>query len=59
MPKKNKIDEQVGRSLKRLRLERGLTVTALAREGDVSPAMISRIETGQVSPSLVTLSSLA
>ncbi len=59
MPIKSKIDEQVGRALKRLRRERGLTVTALAKEGDVSPAMISRIETGQVSPSLATLSSLS
>lgn len=53
------IDEAVGRSLNRLRQERGLSVTALARSAAVSQAMISRIENGQVSPSLTTLSALA
>lgn len=54
-----KIEVAVGRTLNRLRLERGLTVTALSAEAAVSQAMISRIENGQVSPSLATLSALA
>ncbi|RFU11851.1 XRE family transcriptional regulator [Rhodobacteraceae bacterium W635] len=53
------IDISVGRTLHRLRQERGLTVSALAAEAGISPGMISRIENAQVSPSLATLSALA
>ena len=59
MTEKAEIEVEVGRTLNRLRQERGLTVTALSAEAGVSQAMISRIENGQVSPSLATLSSLA
>ena len=52
MAEKSEIDIAVGRALNRLRGERGLTVTALAEGAGVSPPMISRIEKGQVSPSL-------
>ena len=54
-----KIDIAVGKTLLRLRKERDLTVTALAEGAGISQAMISRIENGQVSPSLGTLSALA
>ncbi|PUB12049.1 helix-turn-helix domain-containing protein [Yoonia sediminilitoris] len=53
------IDLAVGQALNRLRMERGLTVTSLATRAGVSPAMVSRIEKAQVSPSLATLSALA
>lgn len=56
---KAEIHQAVGRALNRLRQERGLSVTALAAAAGVSPAMVSRIENTQVSPSLATLSALA
>jgi transcriptional regulator with XRE-family HTH domain len=59
MTEKPGIDMAVGRTLNRLRQERGLTVAALATEAGLSPGMISRIENAQVSPSLATLSALA
>ena len=59
MIEKPDIHEALGRALNRLRQERGLTVTALALAAGVSPAMVSRIENAQVSPSLATLSALA
>ena len=59
MTKNSDIDLSVGRTLNRLRLERGKTVTALAVDSSISQAMISRIENGQVSPSLSTLAALA
>ncbi|WP_371169325.1 helix-turn-helix domain-containing protein [Aliiroseovarius sp. 2305UL8-7] len=59
MTQRSEIDIAVGRVLNRLRQERQLTVTALAEASGVSAAMISRIENGQVSPSLSTLNALA
>ncbi len=59
MLEKPDIHEALGRTLNRLRQERGLTVTALADAAGLSAAMVSRIENAQVSPSLATLSALA
>lgn len=59
MSDKSKLDIEVGQTLHRLRGERGLTVASLAQSAAVSQAMISRIENGQVSPSLSTLAALA
>ena len=59
MSEKSEIDLAVGRALNRLRSERALTLTELAGAAGVSQAMLSRIENGQVSPSLGTLSALA
>ena len=56
---KAEIEMAVGRTVKRLRQARGQTVTGLSAEAGVSQAMISRIEKGQVSPSLGTLAALA
>ncbi len=53
------LDAQIGIALHRIRREAGLTVTELGKKAGVSSAMISRIENGQVSPSLTTLGSLA
>ena len=53
------IDLAVGRAVNRLRPERGKTVTGLSSEAGISQAMISRIENGQVSPSLATLAAIA
>lgn len=49
----------VGRAVKRQRHIADITVRNLAKLSGVSPAMISRIENGQVSPSLSTLEALA
>ena len=59
MTQKSDIDLAVGRAVRRLRLDRGKTVTSLSSQAGISQAMISRIETGQVSPSLVTLAAIA
>jgi transcriptional regulator with XRE-family HTH domain len=45
--------------LRDLRERRGLTARQLASDANVSAAMISRIENGQVSPSISTLSALS
>jgi transcriptional regulator with XRE-family HTH domain len=45
----------LGGNLRRARLERGLSLRALARELDVSPSLVSQIETGRNQPSVRTL----
>ena len=59
LPGKAEIDIAVGRSVNRLRLDRGMTVTTLAKGAGLSGGMISRLENGQVSPSLGTLAAIA
>jgi transcriptional regulator with XRE-family HTH domain len=53
------IDLAIGSALRDLREGRGLTARQLAIGSGVSAAMISRIENGQVSPSISTLSALS
>lgn len=53
------IDHVVGHTVKALRTQNGLTIRSLADNSGVSEAMISRIESGQVSPSLNTLDALS
>ena len=53
------VDQAVGTALKDVRQSNGLTIRDLAEGAGVSMAMISRIENGQVSPSLATLESLS
>jgi len=53
------INGAVGMALHRHRVAAGLAIRELGRASGVSSAMISRIENGQVSPSLSTLESLA
>lgn len=55
----SEVEAEIGRALHRLRQERGMTVTDLAARANISTAMISRIENGNVSPSLSTLHSLS
>jgi transcriptional regulator with XRE-family HTH domain len=47
--------DTLGGNLRRARLERGLTLRALARRLDVSPSLVSQIETGRIQPSVRTL----
>ena len=53
------VNAQIGQALRRLRRDKSLTVTELATLSDISSGMISRIENGQVSPSLTTLHALS
>jgi transcriptional regulator with XRE-family HTH domain len=53
------IDAQVGRAVRSFRISKGTTIRDLAEVTGVSTAMISRIENGNVSPSLATLEALA
>jgi len=45
----------LGSNLRRTRLGRGLSLRALARQLDVSPSLVSQIETGRIQPSVRTL----
>lgn len=49
----------VGRNLRRLRLERGLTQEGLAHDADIAPSFISQIENGKRSPTVTLLDTLA
>jgi transcriptional regulator with XRE-family HTH domain len=49
----------LGRVARRLRENQNLTLADLARRADISSAMLSRLETGRVSPSLETIVALA
>jgi transcriptional regulator with XRE-family HTH domain len=53
------VEAAVGAVLRDLRSLRGLTAKDLAEASGVSAAMVSRIESGQVSASLATLAALA
>jgi transcriptional regulator with XRE-family HTH domain len=50
---------QVGATVRRLRAAQGLTLAELAGSAAISQAMLSRMERGDVSPSLDTLAQLA
>lgn len=50
---------QVGATVRRLRAAQGLTLAELAGSAAISPAMLSRLEHGDVAPSLDTLAALA
>ncbi len=58
-PPARKIDRAIGASLKELRQQRGQSARFLAEQSGISPAMVSRIENGLVSPSIGTLAALA
>lgn len=53
------IDQTIGSAVKDLRETRSVTARQLAEQSGVSAAMISRIESGQVSPSISTMTSLS
>jgi transcriptional regulator with XRE-family HTH domain/mannose-6-phosphate isomerase-like protein (cupin superfamily) len=44
-----------GGNIRKLRMERGMTVASLAKEIDMTPAYVSRVERGLVEPSLPVL----
>ena len=45
----------LGENLRRTRLDRGLSLRELARRLEVSPSLLSQIETGRIQPSVRTL----
>jgi transcriptional regulator with XRE-family HTH domain len=49
----------LGRTARRLREGQNLTLADVARRADISSAMLSRLETGRVSPSLETIVALS
>ena len=53
------VERHVGRIVHKLRLQQNLTIREIARKGNISSGMLSKIENGQTSPSLDTLVSVA
>src|SRR5688572_23085834 len=49
----------VGATIRRLRSAQGLTLADVANRADISQGMLSRLETGAVSPSLETIAAVA
>lgn len=49
----------LGERIKRLRLERGLQQRQLAEKAELTPSMVSQIESGRLTPSLHTLGRIA
>jgi DNA-binding XRE family transcriptional regulator len=58
-PNGSSVARQAGQNVRRLRQERGVTLSELAASAGISLAMLSRLEKGDVSPSLETLAALA
>ena len=55
----NPIERSIGREIRGYRKKIGLTIAELASQASLSPGMLSKIETGNTSPSLSTLHSLS
>jgi len=55
----NALELSLGRQVRSFRLEQGMTVSDLAKQSDLSPGMLSKVENGLTSPSLSTMSSIA
>jgi transcriptional regulator with XRE-family HTH domain len=55
----NSLELAIGRQVKSFRTKQGITVADLARQAELSPGMLSKVENGLTSPSLATLHSLA
>lgn len=53
------LEVAIGRELRALRVARGMTASELAAQTGLSGGMLSKIENGQISPSLTTLMTLA
>src|SRR5262249_38396234 len=53
------LEEALGRRIKHLRNSHGLPGAEFAAAASISASMLSKIETGQISPSLQTLQSIA
>lgn len=58
-PADNELEAAIGRQVRRFRKQLDLTVTELSARSDLSPGMLSKIENGNISPSLATLRALS
>lgn len=58
-PSENNLELAIGHEVRELRKKLGLTITDLAVAVEMSPGMLSKIENGNISPSLGTLQALA
>jgi len=57
--KKDTLAKRIGSRLNMLRKQRGLTLSEIARQTHLSPSLLSRIENGQIMPSIQTLQLIA
>jgi len=55
----NALELSLGRQVRSFRLEQGMTVSDLAKQSDLSPGMLSKVENGLTSPSLSTMRGIA
>lgn len=55
----NALELAIGRQVRSYRVKQGMTVVDLAKQSDLSPGMLSKVENGLTSPSLATLNALA
>ncbi|MDI9349795.1 MAG: XRE family transcriptional regulator [Candidatus Symbiobacter sp.] len=58
-PPLRSLEQNIGKQIRRFRKQHGLTVTQLSEAAGVSIGMLSKIENGQISPSLTSLSNVA
>lgn len=58
-PRPRTLETAIGLAIRTRRLENGLSVADLANAADISIGMISKIENGQISPSLGSIQSVA
>ncbi len=58
-PKENNLEQAIGHEVRALRKQLGLTVTDIAASTRISVGMLSKIENGNISPSLTTLQALS
>jgi len=58
-PREKVLEVAIGREVRALRQQQGLTVAEFSQKSGLSGAMLSKIENGQASPSLTTLQALA
>ncbi len=56
---KNALERAIGRQVRAFRISQGITVADLAKQADLSPGMLSKVENGLTSPSLATLNALS
>ncbi len=57
--KEQNLEKAIGREIRELRRQRGMTVARLAQAAGLSVGMLSKIENGATSPSLTTLQALS
>ncbi|WP_130536661.1 helix-turn-helix domain-containing protein [Thiomicrorhabdus indica] len=55
MDKQNSLDSYIGRVINEFRKKQGLTIAEVSEQSTISRGMLSKIENGQVSPSLDSL----